>query len=181
MYRRAVIILKCLLFRQFCLTCFVHEWYENRLNPPLLVVTTQLLQPRASDLRTLSLLERIIRAKCVDRMKPHRVQDECCGSVAGDIGDSAGTASVQRWRWQPSRLVSINSLEECPLGYKDAFRTSQETHYVSVTEPSRLMLCKIWAFHGGDYEECRLLGCYAVKTWNLTLTALCVMSVKPND
>jgi hypothetical protein len=23
-------------------------------------------------------------------------------------------------------------------------------------------LCKIWGFHGGDYEECCLLGCYAV-------------------
>jgi hypothetical protein len=23
---------------------------------------------------------------------------------------------------------------------------------------SQLMLCKIWDFHGGDYEECRLLG-----------------------
>jgi hypothetical protein len=31
-------------------------------------------------------------------------------------------------------------------------------HYVSATEPSRLMLCKIWGFHGGDYEECLLLG-----------------------
>jgi hypothetical protein len=41
-------------------------------------------------------------------------------------------------------------------------RTSQETHYVSATEPSRLMLCEIWGFHGGDYEECRLLGCDAV-------------------
>jgi hypothetical protein len=43
-------------------------------------------------------------------------------------------------------------------GYKTPARTSQETHYVSATEPSRLMLCKIWGFHGGDYEECRLLG-----------------------
>jgi hypothetical protein len=34
----------------------------------------------------------------------------------------------------------------------------QETHYVSATEPSQLMLCKIWGFHGGDYEECRLRG-----------------------
>jgi hypothetical protein len=25
-----------------------------------------------------------------------------------------------------------------------------------------LQLCRIWGFHGGDYEECRLLGCYAV-------------------
>jgi hypothetical protein len=35
--------------------------------------------------------------------------------------------------------------------------TSQETHYLSATEPSRLKLCKIWGFHGCDYEECRLL------------------------
>jgi hypothetical protein len=24
------------------------------------------------------------------------------------------------------------------------------------------ILRKIWGFHGGDYEECRLLGCVAV-------------------
>jgi hypothetical protein len=36
--------------------------------------------------------------------------------------------------------------------------TSQETHYVSATESSRLMLCKICGFHGGDYEEWCLLG-----------------------
>jgi hypothetical protein len=34
--------------------------------------------------------------------------------------------------------------EECRLlGYENPFRTSQETHYVFATEPSRLMLCKI--------------------------------------
>jgi hypothetical protein len=34
--------------------------------------------------------------------------------------------------------------EECHLlGYKTPVRTSQETHYVSVTESSQLMLCKI--------------------------------------
>jgi hypothetical protein len=44
------------------------------------------------------------------------------------------------------------------LGYKYPVRTSQETHYVSTTEPSRLMLCKISGFHGGAYEECRLPG-----------------------
>jgi hypothetical protein len=31
-------------------------------------------------------------------------------------------------------------------------------YYVSTTESSKLMLCKFWGFHGGDYEECRLLG-----------------------
>jgi hypothetical protein len=49
--------------------------------------------------------------------------------------------------------------EECRLlGYKNPFRTSQETHYVSATESSQLMLCKIWGFHGSDYEEWRFLG-----------------------
>jgi hypothetical protein len=49
--------------------------------------------------------------------------------------------------------------EECRLlGYKNPFRTSQETHYVSTTECSQLMLCKIWGFRGGDYEEWCLLG-----------------------
>jgi hypothetical protein len=43
------------------------------------------------------------------------------------------------------------------LAYKYPDRTSQETYYVSATEPSQLMLCKIWGFHGADYEECRLL------------------------
>jgi hypothetical protein len=38
------------------------------------------------------------------------------------------------------------------------FCTSQETHYVSATESSQLMLCNICGFHGGDYEEFRLMG-----------------------
>jgi hypothetical protein len=29
------------------------------------------------------------------------------------------------------------------LGYKNPARTTQETHYISATEPSQLMLCKI--------------------------------------
>jgi hypothetical protein len=34
--------------------------------------------------------------------------------------------------------------EECRLlGYKNPVRTSQETRYVSATQPSPLMLCKI--------------------------------------
>jgi hypothetical protein len=48
--------------------------------------------------------------------------------------------------------------KKCLLGYKTPVNTSQETHYVSATEPSQLLLCKIWGFHGSHYEECRLLG-----------------------
>jgi hypothetical protein len=54
-------------------------------------------------------------------------------------------------------------IEECrPVGYNKSVRTAQETHYVSATELSQLMLCKIWGFRGGDYDECRLLECDAV-------------------
>jgi hypothetical protein len=31
-------------------------------------------------------------------------------------------------------------------------------HYVFAAEPSRLMLCRICGFNGGDSAECRLLG-----------------------
>jgi hypothetical protein len=41
---------------------------------------------------------------------------------------------------------------------KTRFLTSKETYCDSATEPSRLMLCKISDFHGGDYQECHLLG-----------------------
>jgi hypothetical protein len=45
-------------------------------------------------------------------------------------------------------------LEECfLLGYKNSVRTAQETHYVSATKLSVLVLGKIIGFHGGDYEE----------------------------
>jgi hypothetical protein len=43
-------------------------------------------------------------------------------------------------------------------GYKTPVRTSQKTHFISVTESSQLMLFKIWCFHGVDYEVWRLLG-----------------------
>jgi hypothetical protein len=48
------------------------------------------------------------------------------------------------------------------LEYEHPVRTSKETHYFSATETRRLMLRNIRGFHGCDYGECRLLGCYAV-------------------
>jgi hypothetical protein len=44
------------------------------------------------------------------------------------------------------------------LGYKNPVRTSQETHYISATEPNPLILSKIWDSNCGDYEECQM-GC----------------------
>jgi hypothetical protein len=57
----------------------------------------------------------------------------------------------------------VDDYNECPLlGYIIPVHTSQETHYLSVAETDRLMLRKIWGFHGIVYEKFRLLGCYAV-------------------
>jgi hypothetical protein len=78
---------------------------------------------------------------------------KCCSSV---------------WLWHASSLqTSLNfvrsevytavTMKNSVFWDKKPVRPSQETHYISATEPSWLMLCKIWGFHVDDYEECRLL------------------------
>jgi hypothetical protein len=68
--------------------------------------------------------------------------------------------------------------EECRLlGSKMPVRTSQETCYISATEPSRLILCKTCNFHGGDYEECRLRYRKPVRTSQETH---CVSATEPS-
>jgi hypothetical protein len=47
---------------------------------------------------------------------------------------------LKMWRLQTDLITSEESRL---LGYKNPVRTSQETHDVSTTESSRLMLCKI--------------------------------------
>jgi hypothetical protein len=51
------------------------------------------------------------------------------------------------------------TMKNAVVGYNNSVRTSQETHHISTTESSQLMLCKIRRFHGRDYEEYRLLRC----------------------
>jgi hypothetical protein len=49
--------------------------------------------------------------------------------------------------------------KECRLlGYRNPVCNSQDTHYVSVTEPSQLILPKTLGFHDADCDVCRLLG-----------------------
>jgi hypothetical protein len=46
--------------------------------------------------------------------------------------------------YRSNKSMYGGAYEECRLlGHKTPVRTSQETHYVSATEPSQLMLCKI--------------------------------------
>jgi hypothetical protein len=42
--------------------------------------------------------------------------------------------------------------EYCLLGYTNPVHTSQETHYISATESSRWILCKIWSFHDSGWK-----------------------------
>jgi hypothetical protein len=72
----------------------------------------------------------------------------------------AGRCSVKpeasRWFKSTCKIRGFHDgdYEGCRLlGYRNLIHTSQETRYVSATEPNRLMLCKIWSFHDGDYEE----------------------------
>jgi hypothetical protein len=79
----------------------------------------------------------------------------CLGShvyshLVDQVGHYLGTLLVACFG--PVQIVTVRKgtrthsgdYEECRLlGYKNPVRTSQETHYVSTTELSRLMLCKI--------------------------------------
>jgi hypothetical protein len=59
----------------------------------------------------------------------------------------------------PGEYFTVHGSDYEEAGYRDKIpvRSSQETRYVSVSQPTRLMLCKIWGFHGGGYEDCLLL------------------------
>jgi hypothetical protein len=59
-----------------------------------------------------------------------------------------------------------NVYEECHLlGYKNPVRTSQGAHYLSVTEFSLLILCKIWGFHALTMKN--------ILFWDVTLVDSC--------
>jgi hypothetical protein len=53
--------------------------------------------------------------------------------------------TMKRGKWVVVRDTTAggNRIYLRLLGYKNPVCTSQETHYVSAIEPSRLMLCKI--------------------------------------
>jgi hypothetical protein len=73
------------------------------------------------------------------------------------LPNTAKHSSGNQYGMQDLRYCSCN-YEGCSLpGQKTQFVTHR-THYISVAEPSRLMLCKLWGFHGGNYEERPLLG-----------------------
>jgi hypothetical protein len=58
--------------------------------------------------------------------------------------DNSSLFSRGKWRKSNIRVFHGYDYEEYRLlEYEIPVRTSQETHYVSLTEPSLLMLCKI--------------------------------------
>jgi hypothetical protein len=83
---------------------------------------------------------------------PTELPDRVCASIAL----LRLTVHIKLYVVRCEIFVNCDYDEWRLLGYKNPVCTSQETHYLSATEFSRLMLCKIWSFHSGDYEECRL-------------------------
>jgi hypothetical protein len=68
-----------------------------------------------------------------------------------------------RWKYVRFEVFTVVTMKNAVFwDTKTPLRTSQQTHYVSATEPSQLMLCKIWGFHSRDYEEWHLLGRYDI-------------------
>jgi hypothetical protein len=61
-------------------------------------------------------------------------------------------------------LVRTDVSEELSASFTRVTRICELGTTLAVTG-NRRMLCKcvkIWGFHGGEYEECHLLGCYAM-------------------
>jgi hypothetical protein len=104
-----------------------------------------------------------------------------------DVSEEPSTFSETRFLQQPHGVTSqktpffiVTALKISNLTYFLLFRMQvnivlkiavfwdiksqflEKIHYVSATEPSRLMKRKIWGFHGCDYGEHSLLGCDAV-------------------
>jgi hypothetical protein len=55
------------------------------------------------------------------------------------------------WTWRAAVTVSLSQYSGKAVECETGFRL-----------PEGAKIRKIWGFHCGDYEECRLLGCYAV-------------------
>jgi hypothetical protein len=70
------------------------------------------------------------------------------------------------WLWGPPSLFSGGCIPRGKSAGCDAYHTprclSNEAKPINSVWWNNRNLCKIWGFHGGDYEECRLLGCGAV-------------------
>jgi hypothetical protein len=65
-----------------------------------------------------------------------------------------GQTALHYLRFEVFTAVTIKNVVSWD---KNPVHISQERHYVSAIELSRLILCKIWGLHGGDCTECCLL------------------------
>jgi hypothetical protein len=61
----------------------------------------------------------------------------------GELGTTPPVTINRRTLLVQCKIHDCDYEEFLLLEYKNPVRTSQETHYLSVTESSRLMLCKI--------------------------------------
>jgi hypothetical protein len=59
--------------------------------------------------------------------------------------------------WNTSTYEALENLYT-DVHINSAWESIRENNKISTKES----LCKIWGFHGGDYEEWCLLGCYAM-------------------
>jgi hypothetical protein len=81
----------------------------------------------------------------------------CCSSLSYKFEVNSAAFTAVWWVTGASNLAHaafIVRLSTSSALKKEAAHSSKNGKYLSG--------CKIWGFHGGDYEEWCLLGCYAV-------------------
>jgi hypothetical protein len=110
----------------------------------------QHIQTNSGTQPCISIFSKNKNMSCCTSTSPYNLMAWCLNKHKNkftDIGFSLKT--YKKKKEMCSLLCKISSFhgcgyEECRLlGYKNPVHTSQETHYVSATEPSWLMLCKI--------------------------------------
>jgi hypothetical protein len=105
------------------------------------------------------------------------VRPPLLGLLEGANLRGPGTVSLSISCWREGDIFSfvwhlVHNSSDCMKNvffwvYKNQVHTSQETHYFSATDSSRLMLCKIWGY--GSCENRRFVencfGCYLLLTF----------------
>jgi hypothetical protein len=90
------------------------------------------------------------------------LQGKCWLKLAATLASSPLNINLScTVQWKGSPVSSLPNATKQPTLQSIINRGANNNRYSNIVK-SKEPPCKIWGFHGGDYEEWRLLGCYAV-------------------
>jgi hypothetical protein len=130
----------------------VTELISKPLKTPIVIQTGILDYDTVSSFKWVPMFEMNVQPKCTDGW--NTAVEMCIQSVGVHVRDFTVTSWFEHsllWK------AEILCLTMAPLIKKMYFSFG-----LWRMSSSGMLLCKIWGFHGGDYDEWCLLGCYAV-------------------